>query len=160
MNSTKDDVEAKFCSQCADIKANLSAYCSGELDPATKSKLDEHLAICENCRADLEEYKSVVNVLLANTDDAITAPKTISPKKRKRMLWLMEHRFFALCVTYHRITALVFSIVIVALILIALFAIKIIVPREKPVSAPVTIIMEDPSSELPELDPEQPIPMD
>lgn len=160
MDSTEKIATQKCDSKCAAIKAYLSAYCADELDSATRKEVDEHLAACSSCRADFDEHKSVINVLLANSSKDMNVPRTISPRKRKRMLWLMGHPFFAFCVAHHRMTALIVSLTIVTLIIAALLTIKIIVEREKPVSAAVTIIVEDPAAELPELDPEQPIPME
>ncbi len=160
MDSTKDIATKGSSSQCAAIKSSLFAYCADELDAAARKEIEAHLKNCSNCRSDLEEYRRVIDVLLVNANKVISVPQTISPQKRKRTLWLMGHPFFAYCVAHHRMTALIVSLTTVALILAALLTIKIIVDREKPISPAVTIIVEDPATELPELDPEEPIPME
>lgn len=159
MDSTKKIATQKRDSKCAAIKASLFAYCADELDSATRKEVESHLKTCTNCRLDLEEYKRVIDVLLANSKQEITVPRTISPRKRKRMLWLMGHPFFAFCVAHHRLTALIVSLTTIIIILVALFTIKIAL-REKPVGEPVQIIVDDTVEALPELDPEQPIPLE
>lgn len=160
MDSTKDIATKSSSSPCAAIKASLFAYCANELDAAARKEIEGHLKTCSNCRSDLEAYKRVIDVLLANAKKELSVPQTISPKKRKRMLWLMGHPFFAFCVAHHRMTALIVALTTVALIIAALLTIKIIVDRDKPVSAAVTIIVDDPAAEPPDLDPEPPIPME
>lgn len=159
MECTKSSAADCDSSKCAVIKGYLSAYCANELDPVTKKEVEEHIASCKSCRADFTEYKRVLEVLLSNATNEMTVPHTISPRKRKRMVWLMERPFFAFCVVHHRLTAIVVALTTIVLIMAALFTIKVL-QREKPVSAPVTIVVEDPAAELPELDPEQPIPME
>lgn len=160
MDSTEKTPTQNCDRACAAIKASLSAYCANELDLATRNEIDEHLKKCSSCRSDFEEYKKVIDVLLANSSNDVDVPHAISPRKRKRMLWLMSHPFFAFCVTHHRMTALIVSLTTVALIIAALLTIKLVVEREKPVSTAVTIVVEDPAAELPELDPEPQIPME
>jgi hypothetical protein len=36
------------------LDEELSAYLDGELDPATRQRVDEHLTVCDDCRAQLE----------------------------------------------------------------------------------------------------------
>lgn len=160
MDSTKDIATKSSSSRCAAIKASLFAYCADELDATARKEIEAHITECPGCREDFAEYRRVIDVLLTNSKKELSIPQTISPQKRKRMIWLMGHPFFAFCVAHHRMTAVIVSLTTITLIIAALLTIKIIVEREKPVSAAVTIIVEDPAAELPELDPEQPIPME
>lgn len=158
MDSTKN-IEKKN-DECVNIKSSISAYCAGEMSAEERISFEAHVSSCESCKSDLLEYKNVIEILLANTATALEAPQTISPKKRKRLLWLMQHPFFAFCLEHHRLTSFVISITTVILVLLALLTIKVIVDLSKPVSAPVTIILEDPGESLPELDEEEPIPLE
>lgn len=160
MDSTNKKATLKCDSKCETIKAYLSAYCSEELDPATRKEVEEHLNLCESCRVDFEEYKRVIDVLSVNASKNVSAPRTISPRKRKRMLWLMTHPFFAFCISHHRMTALVVALTIITLIIATLLTIKVVVGKDKPIGKPVIISVEKPATELPELEPDQLIPIE
>ena len=48
---------------CPSFQEMLSAYLDGELSPEEARSLEEHLAVCEDCRRELEELKSLVAAL-------------------------------------------------------------------------------------------------
>jgi anti-sigma factor (TIGR02949 family) len=45
---------------CREIGKLLSDYLDGELDPETRSEMDEHLADCPPCLEFLDSFRSVV----------------------------------------------------------------------------------------------------
>jgi hypothetical protein len=49
--------------RCGEIRLDLPAYLSGELDPARVAALDDHLAACGNCLGELSELDLVTAVL-------------------------------------------------------------------------------------------------
>lgn len=62
---------------CTDITPLLDDYADGALDPATRSRVDAHLATCADCRAE-------VAALAAILAEARTLPREIQPA---RNLW-------------------------------------------------------------------------
>jgi len=47
----------------AEIHKLLSAYCGGDLDPAEKARVEEHLAACPACRADLADLETALRLI-------------------------------------------------------------------------------------------------
>lgn len=58
---------------CNQVKTELIAYLKGELDPDKKKRLEEHLAQCPGCRAELEEARRVLEWTEAASDEAVIA---------------------------------------------------------------------------------------
>src|SRR5919199_1642583 len=49
----------------AHVRDELSAYLDGELAPAARQAVDEHLAACAECRAELESLRQTRDLLRA-----------------------------------------------------------------------------------------------
>ncbi len=62
---------------CTDITPLLDDYADGALDPATRSRVDAHLATCAACRAEVAEMAAILA-------EARTLPREIQPA---RDLW-------------------------------------------------------------------------
>jgi anti-sigma factor RsiW len=50
---------------------SLSAYALGCLDEEEARRVDEHLAVCPSCRAELQSFLAVCNQLALATPDAM-----------------------------------------------------------------------------------------
>ena len=48
---------------CAEFEPLRILFAAGELDAATESLVNEHLAACATCRADFEEEKRLLSLL-------------------------------------------------------------------------------------------------
>jgi anti-sigma factor RsiW len=46
-----------------EIRKSLSAYCSGDLPPAERAWVEEHLSSCRSCRAELAELKTTLQAI-------------------------------------------------------------------------------------------------
>ena len=46
-----------------DIQKQLSAYCGGDLDPAERLRVEEHLAGCDSCRAELADLQTALRLI-------------------------------------------------------------------------------------------------
>ncbi len=45
---------------CQELKAQLSDYIDGEVDPALCKELEEHLANCDNCRIVVDTVRKTI----------------------------------------------------------------------------------------------------
>ena len=57
---------------CEEFRPLLNAYLDNELQGASLQRLENHLATCEACRAELEELRQVSNLL-----HALPTPQTM-----------------------------------------------------------------------------------
>ncbi|NLB69995.1 MAG: hypothetical protein GX804_10020 [Lentisphaerae bacterium] len=57
-------------------------------------------------------------------DPAESAPKRFEAKKRKRLIWLMEHPFVARCLKYHKTTAFIIMVILLVLTLVLLLSVR------------------------------------
>ncbi|KAF0217362.1 MAG: hypothetical protein FD174_3328 [Geobacteraceae bacterium] len=46
-----------------DIRKQLSAYCGGDLEPAERIRLEEHLAECDSCRVELVDLQTTLRLI-------------------------------------------------------------------------------------------------
>jgi len=69
----------------------FSGYIDGELGGSARSDLEQHLAVCIQCRTDLEEFRRAVGGLgrLKNS-----APPTFLPQIQKQIFVRSRGRFF------------------------------------------------------------------
>lgn len=65
----------------ADLKAEASAYALGSLDPAERAAFEAHLAVCDECAAEVRSFRRVTLALAAGA--ARGAPR---PELRKHVL--------------------------------------------------------------------------
>ena len=63
---------------CSDSKQLIMEYLDGELAPAEKQRLDEHLAGCEACRAELAEQERVIHAV--RTLPRVAAPPELDAR--------------------------------------------------------------------------------
>jgi hypothetical protein len=82
----------------ADIQVRLSAYCSGDLDPAEFDRITEHLATCPTCRSDLADLQTTLR-LINSTPEIEPPPWMVSrimarvqEQQNEKRSWLQ--RFF------------------------------------------------------------------
>jgi len=67
--------------ECSDIQAELSAYLDGELTAQERSTLEAHLSACPQCRAALEELRSVTSDM--SDLPRVAAPSSLMTKIRR-----------------------------------------------------------------------------
>ena len=82
----------------ADIQKQLAAYCGGDLDPAERTRVEEHLTQCAPCRAELADLQTALR-LLRTTPEAEPPPwlttrimARVREEQQQKRSWL--HRFF------------------------------------------------------------------
>lgn len=52
-----------------DMQKQLSAYCGGDLDPAERLRLEEHLAGCASCRAELADLQTALRLIRTTPEE-------------------------------------------------------------------------------------------
>jgi len=57
---------------CKRYKDALPLYATGDLDSSIREKLEEHLKVCPDCRAELEKLSDVVAMLSPTGSDSLT----------------------------------------------------------------------------------------
>jgi len=68
---------------CSDIKALLSEYIDGTLDPETKNRVDQHVASCADCREELASLKALVHEL--GSLEAVRPPEDFLAQVHERL---------------------------------------------------------------------------
>ena len=106
------DFETKNCQQVRDA---LFDYLSGDLGLPAVRMIEEHLSRCEACRAELDATREALRVLREN-DPGARAPRELSERRRKRLLWLWTHPMMAWCVRYHHWVSLAVAILVLLLV--------------------------------------------
>ncbi len=71
--------------QCPGIGELLSSYIDGEVTPAEKSLVEEHLAHCENCARDMESLRFTSGLLQHMPSMELPRSFTIEPSPRRAM---------------------------------------------------------------------------
>ncbi len=66
------------------VTGHLAAYLGGELDGPTRARVDDHLAECPACRAELASLDEVWAVLGAAASAPVPAPSDLWSKVRSR----------------------------------------------------------------------------
>jgi len=77
--------------ECKDINKLISAYLDNELDPETKQIFEEHIAICNICKDEIEAYESVKS-LVQKRISYIKAPDILKKKVIIEISRIEEYR--------------------------------------------------------------------
>ena len=109
---------------CGQIRELLFAYLTHELGDAQSLLVREHLRHCPDCATEAREMQETVDLIKQN-DPAASVATSFAPKRRKRLIWLMEHPFIAKCIKHNRITSLVVMIVVLAILFAILWSLRI-----------------------------------
>ena len=109
---------------CGQIRELLFAYLTHELGDAQSLLVREHLRHCPDCATEAREMQETVDLIKQN-DPAASVATRFAPKRRKRLIWLMEHPFIAKCIKHNRITSLVVMIVVLAILFAILWSLRI-----------------------------------
>ena len=64
---------------CEKTRENLDAYLDGELDEREKAAVEEHLAACTGCAAELERLRRLVILCSSRTIQLFTSPSLLVP---------------------------------------------------------------------------------
>lgn len=84
-----------------------------------------------------EAQWSEIGAWLRQRDPAKAAPSRLGERRRRRLVWLMQHPFFALAARHHRATACFGAATALTIVIAILFAIK---AREQRLLPPVSVI--------------------
>ncbi len=70
--------------KCASVQDRLVLYLEGELDPAQTADVEQHLAVCADCRKVLKEEKALTALLaeLPQAPEGSILVRTLSAKER------------------------------------------------------------------------------
>jgi anti-sigma factor RsiW len=67
-----------FGLRCRHVVEILTDYLDGALDPATVSRIDEHLAGCDGCDAALQQFRMTISLTGSlSTDDVASLPSEV-----------------------------------------------------------------------------------
>jgi len=84
-----------------DIRKLLSAYCGGDLEPAERARLEEHLAGCASCRGELADLQTALRLIRTTPEAEPPAwlakriMARVREQQRERRSWL-QRIFFPL----------------------------------------------------------------
>lgn len=114
---------AKHPLDCSRIEPMLFDYFSRELGDRQSMLVREHV---RQCRACSEAAASIQNMVawMKENDPGRNAPTALTGRRRRWLLWLMEHPFVARCLLHSRMTALVVACVFVLLVLLVLLTLR------------------------------------
>jgi anti-sigma factor RsiW len=56
------EIEALIMMTCRELTDFLADYRSGELDPATRERFEDHLRLCEDCVAYVRSYEDTIRL--------------------------------------------------------------------------------------------------
>jgi predicted anti-sigma-YlaC factor YlaD len=65
---------------CQELIELVTDFFEGVLDPDTRRRVEEHLALCEGCRVYVEQMRDTLRVL------GTVPPETLEPVGRERLL--------------------------------------------------------------------------
>lgn len=114
---------AKHPIDCSRIQPMLFDYLSHELGERKSMLVREHLRHCTDCSQEAVELQQTV-LLMKNNDPGVSAPLALTRKRRRRLLWLMQHPFVARCLGHPRLTAFVLAIIVLTLVFAYLLTIR------------------------------------
>jgi hypothetical protein len=131
---------------CGKIHELLFAYMSHELGEGQAVLVHEHLRHCKTCSEEALKIQRTLD-LLKSHDPAESVAAEFSPKRRRRLIWMMAHPLIAKCIKHHIVTSLVIAVVFVAALLTVLLLVwrrdeqpralpPVIMGAEKPDASP------------------------
>ena len=139
---------------CQAVRPLLFEYMSRELPNAQAALVREHLRGCAACAAEAAEIERTLS-LLKNSDPA--PELAFEPRRRAKMLWLMEHPLVAWFFLHRRITGVLCAIIAMAAVCFALMLVKrreLLRDGEIPVKVNISqpiLFMQRPEPDLPPL---------
>lgn len=68
--------------RCSEVLAQLSAYLDGELDAATRSKIEAHVDACDQCERFGGAFAATIQALRQRLGAAPAAPTEVSARLR------------------------------------------------------------------------------
>jgi anti-sigma factor RsiW len=78
---------------CNEIKTRLGRWYDGELEGKTAGEVGEHLALCPDCLAEIEQWRRIDQLLWVELDAGGLLNSTLSALKRERMggsMWWLK----------------------------------------------------------------------
>lgn len=154
----KSDVEYPI--NCGKIHEMLFEYMAHELGDPQSLLVREHLRHCEACSETAMKFKETI-ALMRRHDPAESVAAAISPKRRRRLIWLMEHPFVAKCLHHYKITSLVVALLVLILAFLYLLSVRYpdLMQRDLP-RFPVRLKVAEPQPSPPPLQHLDPPPLD
>lgn len=114
---------AKHPIDCSRIQPMLFDYLAHELGERQSLLVREHLRHCGDCTEEAAALQQTL-VLMQRHDPGVSAPSALTSKRRRRLLWLMQHPFVARCLGHPRLTAFVVSVVVLTAIFVYLLTVR------------------------------------
>ncbi len=153
----KPDVEYPL--DCGKIREILFEYMSHELGDPQSLLVREHLRHCEACSDTAQKFQKTIT-LMRRHDPAESVVSAISPKRRRRLIWLMEHPFVAKCLKHYKVTSLVVALIVLVVVFLYLLSIRYpdFIQRELP-RIPVRLNVTEPQQDPPPLQHPDPLPL-
>ena len=144
---------------CAVIRELLFSYMAHELGDGQTVLVREHLRHCESCAEEALRIQKTIELVRGN-DPADFVSDGFSAKRRRRLLWLMEHPFVAKCLKHYRVTSLILMGIALVFIFFMMMLVKIQENKIEALPSVRLITVEPGHSELPPIglpDPTPPI---
>ena len=117
------DVDGNRRTLCHAVRPLLFEYMSHELPNSQTVLVREHLRGCKECSAEAAEIERTLD-LLKSADPALESEPAFEPRRRARMLWLMEHPIVSWFFLHRRATGVLCAIVMLTAIFCALMLVK------------------------------------
>ena len=133
---------------CAVIRELLFSYMAHELGDGQTVLVREHLRHCESCAEEALKIQQTIELVRGN-DPAASVSDGFSAKRRRRLLWLMEHPFVAKCLRHYRVTSLVLTVLALVVIFFMMMLVKIHENKIKALPSVRLITVEPGRTELP-----------
>lgn len=141
---------------CGKICELLFEYMSHELGDSQSLLVREHLRHCETCSSTALKFQKTID-LMKRHDPAGSVPTAISPKRRRHLIWLMEHPFVAKCLKHYKMTSLVVAVIVLIVAFLYLLTVRYpdFMQRELP-RYPVRLNVAEPQPYFPPLQHHEP----
>jgi len=133
---------------CAVIRELLFSYMADELGDGQTVLVREHLRHCESCAEEALKIQQTIELVRGN-DPAASVSDGFSAKRRRRLLWLMEHPFVAKCLRHYRVTSLVLTVLALVVIFFMMMLVKIHENKIRALPSVRLITVEPGRTELP-----------
>lgn len=145
---------------CGKIRDMLFEYMSHELGDPQSLLVREHLRHCEACSDTAQKFQKTIEFMRRH-DPAESVAAAISPKRRRRLIWLMEHPFVAKCLKHYKMTSLVVAVLVLIVTFLYLLTIRYpdFMQRDLP-RFPVRLKVDEPQPTLAPLQHLTPPPLD
>ena len=77
---------------CIELVDSLTEYLDGELDEGQRERIEEHLELCDGCRAALDQFQTVIRLVGRLTPADVASIDALTRDRLMRMLHVARRR--------------------------------------------------------------------